>query len=588
MAAPGTAISRPSWQFAWILGSWQDLLLFIATPLLILLLLPVARLGLSVAEIALYVAAFGALGHHLPGMMRAYGDRELFARFRLRFIVSPIFLVAVCLYCSLHLRNPLNLVLAMWGAWHGLAQVYGFARIYDAKVSRGTWLTNRLDLWLCVAWFGAGLVNSPGRMSELLAMFTDSGGPLLVTELVGGLRSAWSVATLAVTGAFAVNAIRQWRAGRPASLAKLLLFVSSFGFWWYAMVSIQNVLLGIALFEIFHDVQYLAIVWGYNRKRVETGHDLGGFMRFLFRRSGALIGVYVGLVFAYGSTRLGVYAIDQELLRNVVMGLIVASTLLHFYFDAFIWSVRDAETRESLGLDSASGVAAVQARFANLGPQAAKWALFVLPLIWLGVIGAGDLPSQVARRAAVVNAEPASADARFKLASALVAEGRAREAIVELEEAIALRPGFARAYANLGGIYLMRDQPERAAAALEAALGLEPGLAIAHQGLGRLLLAREEMDAAARAFERALASEPHSAKAEYFLGVTLLARDRPDEASLHFERALELDADAVVGTLGAKVAFRRLAAVYDAQGRTADGARWRKAAIVAREPVPID
>ena len=113
MAAPGNAISRPSWQFAWILGSWQDLLLFIATPLLILLLLPVARLGLSVAEIALYVAAFGALGHHLPGMMRAYGDRELFARFRLRFIVSPIFLVAVCVYCSLHLRNPLNLFFSL-------------------------------------------------------------------------------------------------------------------------------------------------------------------------------------------------------------------------------------------------------------------------------------------------------------------------------------------------------------------------------------------------------------------------------------------------------------------------------------------
>ena len=138
MAASDVASARPSWQPRWILGSWQDLLLFIATPLVILLLLPLLQLRFSIAEIALYVAAFGALGHNLPGMMRAYGDRELFARFRLRFIASPIFLVGVCVYFSLYLPNPLNLVLALWRAWHGLAQVYGFARIYDAKVTQVT------------------------------------------------------------------------------------------------------------------------------------------------------------------------------------------------------------------------------------------------------------------------------------------------------------------------------------------------------------------------------------------------------------------------------------------------------------------
>ncbi len=62
-----------------------------------------------------------------------------------------------------------------------------------------------------------------------------------------------------------------------------------------------NILAGIALFEVFHDVQYLSLVWIYNRNRVEKDSSIGGFMRFIFRRSGALIGLYVGLVFAYGS-----------------------------------------------------------------------------------------------------------------------------------------------------------------------------------------------------------------------------------------------------------------------------------------------
>ena len=66
----------------------------------------------------------------------------------------------------------------------------------------------------------------------------------------------------------------------------------------------QNILVGIALFEVFHDVQYLSIVWIYNRARVERDQSIGGFMRFVFRRSGSLIGVYVGLVLAYGAIAL--------------------------------------------------------------------------------------------------------------------------------------------------------------------------------------------------------------------------------------------------------------------------------------------
>ena len=60
----------------WVFGPAQDLALLIATPILIL---PLALLlgGRETAyTVGLLVAGFGALGHHLPGMMRAYGDRD--------------------------------------------------------------------------------------------------------------------------------------------------------------------------------------------------------------------------------------------------------------------------------------------------------------------------------------------------------------------------------------------------------------------------------------------------------------------------------------------------------------------------------
>ena len=51
----------------------------------------------------------------------------------------------------------------------------------------------------------------------------------------------------------------------------------SIAFWWYSNVAVSNMLVGIALFEVFHDVQYLTIVWIFNLNRVDRnpGRRLG-------------------------------------------------------------------------------------------------------------------------------------------------------------------------------------------------------------------------------------------------------------------------------------------------------------------------
>src|SRR5437660_5505011 len=90
------ALESASKKSLWILDSWRDLILYVGTPLLLVPIFALAQARWSVQDIYVFVAAFGATGHHLPGMIRAYGDRALFERFRWRFILAPIFLVAVC------------------------------------------------------------------------------------------------------------------------------------------------------------------------------------------------------------------------------------------------------------------------------------------------------------------------------------------------------------------------------------------------------------------------------------------------------------------------------------------------------------
>ena len=60
-----------------------------------------------------------------------------------------------------------------------------------------------------------------------------------------------------------------WIVGHRPNPVKLALLVTSIAFWWYCNNLVANILVGIALFEVFHDVQYLSLVWIYNRNRVE-------------------------------------------------------------------------------------------------------------------------------------------------------------------------------------------------------------------------------------------------------------------------------------------------------------------------------
>src|SRR3981081_1953754 len=102
----------------WILDSWRDLILYVGTPLLIIPMFALAQARWSAQEIYLFVAAFGAMGHHLPGMLRAYGERALVAGFRWRFVIAPIFLLATCVTFYSWDSKGIVLIVFVWGVWH--------------------------------------------------------------------------------------------------------------------------------------------------------------------------------------------------------------------------------------------------------------------------------------------------------------------------------------------------------------------------------------------------------------------------------------------------------------------------------------
>lgn len=530
----------------WILSPWADLALFVATPALVLPLFLLLKTRWAPLDMALLWVALGGVGHHLPGMMRAYGDRELFQRYKLRFVLAPIFLVSVCCLAAVYDLAATQVVAVFWALWHSLAQTYGFLRIYDAKVGSFAARTRRLDRAMCVAWFVAGAIFSAPRASAILAFVYQSGGPYLSEGFVSALRNVWGAGTLAVTALFLAHYANSWRIGQPQSPVKLALLAISIAFWWFCMTSFANVIVGIALFEVFHDSQYLGIVWVYNGNRLKKAAAQTSFLRFFFRRSGALIALYVGLVLLYGYGSYVVTGLEQATLRKVLLGVVLSSTLLHYYYDGFIWRVREKGTRESLGVKTSgdereTAAARVAFRLPAWARHGAYWALFAVPVGGFAIAQRASQRSELDWRGALAATVPDSATAQNNYGTALVKVGRADEAKAYFERALELDPDYVEAHANLAARLAAEGRHEAAIRQFELALRGDPKLEPARRGLAQSLAASGRHEEAVKAYRRLVVLDPDDAETRAALGAELVALGDDAAAGEELHRALELE-----------------------------------------------
>ena len=540
-----TASPAPSNSSPWILDRWRDLVLFVGTPVLLIPIFTAAQARWSAQDIFLFVGAFGAMGHHLPGMIRAYGDPALFSRFRTRFVVAPLVLLAVCIWSSLYNIQAVQLVALTWGIWHGLMQTYGFCRIYDAKASARAAARARADFALCLAWFSAAVLLSPMRFRSFLDLYYESGGPGIPGAVVVAIRTGVVGILALVTLAFLWRQWSDWRAGRGASPVKMTLLVSSIAFWWYCNNGVQNILVGIALFEVFHDVQYLAIVWIYNRSRVERDESIGGFMRFVFRRSGSLIGVYVGLVLAYGSIALTTSGVSAEWIRHGLLGVVTASALLHFYYDGFIWKVREAQTRTMLGIEGAGATPLASPRFWPAWVRhSLRWAALAIPF---GALCAAQLVGRVVppieRTGKVAEVLPHDAEAQLNYGKALHQAGRVEEAISRYEFAISKKPSLSETEFYLGLAWSDLGDLDQSLQHYERSLELDPKNAKCESNLAGILVSKGLRAEARRRYEHSLSVKADLQIAHKELADILCGDGEYDSAIAHYEEALRIQPD---------------------------------------------
>ncbi|PYK31277.1 MAG: hypothetical protein DME57_04350 [Verrucomicrobia bacterium] len=378
---------------------------------------------------------------------------------------------------------------------------------------------------MCAIWFAAGVILSPARMADTLEGLYGCGLPFISPIGVHALQQGLLFAAVGVGILWLGNFARAWISGHPQNPVKVALFATSIAFWWYCNNGVTNILAGIALFEVFHDVQYLSIVWIYNRNRVEKDSSIGGFMRFIFRRSG------------YLNSSLG-----METLTRILTGLVAASGLLHFYYDGFIWKVREKSTRASLGLEGGTADVQLGGLLPSWAMHGTKWAIaFVFPLsaMWLGKVYYAGPP--VERSARVAADLPQSARAHYNYAAALQLHGRADEAEKEYNATLRIDPDYVKALINLATLYMGKSKLDDAKKYYERALEIDPNSADVRSGYAYVLERLGRPDEARAQYEQAVRRNSKEARLHYTYGAFLDKRGETDAAIAQYQRALEID-----------------------------------------------
>jgi hypothetical protein len=332
------------WQFGWV---W--------------LLVPLALSGdrhprdYFAAWVALNVASFT---HRQLTFLAVYLDRGLLAARPVRFGVAAIAVLAgfagtMALVCTSPVGMPvlvgLGAVGAVWNGWHVLMQKYGLLRLYAARTTAAAppWadralLFGWLPLWLlAMVPLGAPLV----RMYRPAA--ADVYGP--AADLIAGV-ARWGLvpAIAAVVATSLIWAVSEHCANGATSTPRLFL-AASVGLLGVAFFAFPPLKVYLAL-GFNHAIEYAGFVWGYERRRHATSGDplLGRAVR-----SPVLA---VGLVAPIAAVALGLeFADDLWLGRPLTLagvraehwlyGWTVWSSFAHFWFDGFLWRLRDPAVR---------------------------------------------------------------------------------------------------------------------------------------------------------------------------------------------------------------------------------------------------
>lgn len=293
-------------------------------------------LGASSSDVAVYAFFFATMityGHLVAVAPRAYLNKDVFSANRFRLTVVPVVLIAA-LIISPTVFAMAAIVAFFWDVHHSAMQTFGLARIYDFKAGNGPTFLRRTDLLLnWMLYVGPIFVGASFLLhAEQLSGFAETPLTFLATA-PGYLEAEQAPLRYIALGVWAVgivwavsNYARAMKQGYRPPAHKIALIAGTGAVTFLAWGYLPP-LIAFATINIHHAVQYYAIVW------VQEGKRITAFTRLSSRAAFAVFVLFTAVV------ALG-YDLATKMDSRLMLVPFLACSLLHFWYDGFVWSVR--------------------------------------------------------------------------------------------------------------------------------------------------------------------------------------------------------------------------------------------------------
>lgn len=323
-----------------LLNPTADFILLVMSPVLVLGSVSLgSALGCSAVVAWFYSTGLG-VGHIVPGFWHAYGRRAVFEKYRYRLLTVPLCVFALACWTEFHSLYALAILIAPWRIWHGYMQIYGMARIYDIKFGDASEQTARWNKALCVLWMLATFLNA---ISVTLKSETPEGAVLLekLCDFTQWLDPFLCTATFALTLAWFIRLYRQ-----PFNAMKVAFMLSSFlSLFWFVRNREMHLLMTMCMIEGVHFFQYFLITYVSTVKGDSNPQHFTPILPATVRArvwvvTGSLI-VFMGMLAYFGQRK--------EAVGTGIAATILCLRTLHFYFDSFIWKLRELP-KDGLGI----------------------------------------------------------------------------------------------------------------------------------------------------------------------------------------------------------------------------------------------
>jgi len=344
-----TAAARraPLVNAGYIAGFWYDHVFFILAPLLALMVGAAAvgfgaySLGFRarteagvLIQVALptYLSTAFTHAHLVAVAFRSHANRRMFDTYRLRFTLVPALIFAALLLSSWAFVVA-GVIVVWWDVYHSSLQTFGLGRLYDQRHGNDPLVGRRADrlfnLLVYVGPIAAGVHLAPhlAAFARLDGLDAHAPSALAAALLARHEEVRRVVLALGVPGvlAYVWHYWRLARSGYRVPVPKVVLFAStavcSIAAWGFGSFGEAFLIM-----NFFHAWQYFALVWWAEKVSLST--LLGGSRPLA-------LGLLLTATLGYGLWR----AWEPWHTRvTIAFGNVIS--LMHFWYDGFIWSVR--------------------------------------------------------------------------------------------------------------------------------------------------------------------------------------------------------------------------------------------------------